>query len=90
MSFKMKSKSKSAALIVIACTFAAVFLIAYCGDVLEKNSDEKDIIDAALKVKGIKVNGTFHEDSTNIKKEQSHLETKWVVSVKFKSLKDWE
>ena len=54
------------------------------------DSDEKDIIDAALKVKGIKVNGTFHEDSTNIKKEQSHLETKWVVSVKFKSLKDWE
>lgn len=40
----MKSKSKSAALIVIACTFAAVFLIAYCGDVLEKNSDEKDNI----------------------------------------------
>lgn len=40
----MKSKSKSAALIVIACTFAAVFLIAYCGDILEKNSDEKDNI----------------------------------------------
>lgn len=44
MKTKMKSKSKSAALIIIACTFAAVFLIAYCGDVLEKNSDKQDDI----------------------------------------------
>lgn len=54
------------------------------------DKSEKEIVDAAAKIKRLNVNGSIHEDSESIKKENRHIETKWTVSVKFRSLKEWK
>lgn len=54
------------------------------------DKSEKEIVDAAAKIKCLNVEGSIHEDSESTQKENRHTETKWTVSVRFRSLKEWK